>query len=371
MKRTHGCAFSVDALDLLLPDECQLIILSFLPLRDVYRIASSSKRIKALVYAAGRLKAFEMSAMRNDTAIKFGNAHGRKIERLTIHGMRISRALSDNLAKFVHLKHLDTTCAWKSPSVNDRFVSVVSKLPLQSIRFGRNEITERGFRMLCNNLGKTLLDLDFNSPTLRGRSFYHIVRLQNLKHLTFRSSQNLDPSVIPFICSLPKLKTLQLSFLPLISGACISTIASSPLKIETLVLNGMYLNEDHCLQLNKLSPSLKILSICHPKISERVLNFLRLENLSVFTIFCAVNLGGLDFLQGLKNLKGLCLYRCGVRMKSLNKWARTRSHLKFDIYKLCPFRVAGVAVEDEQLNSLQNVSELCIMRRPYRSVFYS
>lgn len=373
MKRTHACAFQRDGLQRI-PKDCQLLVFSFLRLEDVCLVAKLSMRLKHLAYALPQWKRFQMQGLQNQTAISFGWAHGRSIENLSIQGMRISRALCNSFSKYTRLQHLDITTIWKSPSVNDRFVGALMHLPLQSLKFGPNEITEKGFLALCRGLKGTLLTLDFNSRFMRTKGFYYIVHLRKLKSLTLRSCIHLDHTVVPFLCTLKELSTLQLSFLPRLSAGCLNAIKNSPLKdqIQTLILNGMFLSEEHFRTLCHFK-SLKLLSLCHPQISNQALSCFKSNNLTVLTLFCSKALINLDFLRGFPNLNNICLYRCAVKLTNLLKWATERKTLHFDTCKLAPVLENGEVSLSEiiaatPLKALSNVSVIQVTKRPYRLI---
>ena len=372
MKRSHACAFQLDGLERL-PNDCQILVFSFLRLKDVAVVATLSKRLKALAYELPHWKTFDMFGLQNQSAIFFSRAHGRKVESLSVIGMRISRALCNGFSTYNRLEHLDITNIWKSPSVNDRFVNILIHLPLKSLQFGPNEITGKGFLALCKGLGTTLETFDFNSRFIRTKGFYGIVHLQKLKSLTLRSCINLDHTVVPFICALRNLCVLQLSFLPLVSATCLNVINKSPLKdqLVTLVLNGMYLNEEHCTSLSKFK-SLQFLSLCHPQITNQALSCFKSDTLSVFTLFCSKALGKIDFVNGLSNLTSLCFYRCAVNTNSLIHWAERRKKLHIDICKISIFENRQIlplgTPAEKQLRDLPNVSFIKLIPRPFRII---
>ena len=370
MKRSHASAFELDRLNCL-PTDCQLEIFSFLQLNDVAVVALLSTRLKAFAYQLPQWKSFEMYGLQNQSAILLSRAHGRNIERLSVAGMRISRALCNTFSRFTRLEHLDITNIWKSPTVNDRFVNILIHLPLKSLLFGGNEVSTKGFLTLCKGLRHTLETLDVNSRIIQTKGFYGIAQLQKLKSLTFRSCINLDCTVMPFICALKSLQTLQLSFLPLLSANCLNVINNSNLKnqLVKLILNGMYLNEEHFTLLCHFK-SLQFLSLCHPQITNKALCCFHSSTLSVFTLFCSKALGKVDFIKGLTNLKNLCLYRCAIDFNSLMSWAKKRTKLYIDTCKISltdiylPFN----QMHAKQLKALPNVSILQIIERPFKVV---
>ena len=361
MKRTHALAFELDDFDCL-PLDIQLSIFSYLSLSDLFPLATVCKRLKHVSYNLPQWKSFEMQGFQNHSAILFSRAHGRKIESLTVKAMRLTRGLLNTFLGYKHLEYLDITNIWKSPAVNNRFVNILVQLRLKTLLFGPNEITEKGFLSLCKGLKNTLETLDFNSRFMQTKGFYSIVHLQKLKSLTFRSCIHLDHTVIPFICALGNLCTLQLSFLPLVSAACLDTLNKSHLKdqLKTLVLNGMWLNEEHCKLLSKFQ-SLEFLSLCHPQISNKALCCFQSNTLSVFTLFCSRTLHNVDFLKGLPQLQNLCIYRCRVNVNSLISWAQRRKKLHIDTCKIS-LTLDGI----KQMKALPNVSLLQVSQRPFR-----
>tara|TARA_B100000519_G_scaffold202408_1_gene220715 strand:+ start:477 stop:1595 length:1119 start_codon:yes stop_codon:yes gene_type:complete len=369
MKRSHARAFQKDDLFLRLPKDCEEKILDYFTLQELCRgLAPCSSRTRDLVYAPKHWRRISIRGMRNDHAVSLLRLHGRAIERIRADSMRASRAFCDRLMGCKGLQELDLRGIWKSPAVNNRFVSAISSLPLRVLLFGKNELGATGFQRLCHSLAGSLEELDFNSTTLPLRAYYQLVKLRRLRSLTLRCCSQVDQSLLPFLGILERLSSLQLSFLPRLSGAAVASIADSGLckQLQTLVLNGMYLSEHHCFELNKLR-SLRTLSVCHPNIDSRALQRLSLPNLGLLTIFCSKYLDSFEFLRRLPCLKMLCLYRCAVSVRSMQETARACPRVDFKVFMPRKIRAFGVEVSDEELDlaAHPNISHLNLMSRPY------
>jgi hypothetical protein len=369
MKRNYASAFQKDNLFLWLPKDCEDLVFDFLSLQELCQsLARCSSRMRALVYAPKHWRRISVRGMRNERAVSLLSLHGRAIERISVDSMRASRAFCAGLSSCRRLQRLDLRGVWKSPAVNNRFVAAIASLPLKVLLMGKNEIGAVGFQKLCQSLAGSLEELDFNSTTLELRAYYQLVKLRKLQSLTLRCCSHLDNSLVPFLATLQSLRSLQLSFCGRLSGSVVALIASSELcrQLKTLVLNGLFLNELHCLELAKLK-SLQTLSLCHPNIDSRALERLSLPELKLLTIFCSKYLDSFHFLRGLPSLKMLCLYRCAVCIHSMHAEARKRPSLQFKVFMPRRIREFGKTITDRQLDMEQypNISHLNLMTRPY------
>jgi hypothetical protein len=368
MKRNYASAFQKDEL-FWLPKDCEDLVFDFLSLQELCQsLARCSSRMRALVYAPKHWRRISIRGMRNDRAVSLLRLHGRGIDQISVDSMRASRAFCASLSSCQRLRRLDLRGVWKSPAVNNRFVSAIALLPLKILLMGKNEIGKTGFQRLCHSLAGSLEELDFNSTTLSLRSYYHIVKLRKLRSLTLRCCSHIDNSIVPFLATLQDLRSLQLSFCARLAGSVVASIASSELcrQLETLVLNGLFLNESHCVELAKLQ-ALRTLSLCHPNIDSRALRKLSLPELKLLTIFCSKYLDSFQFLRGLPSLKMLCLYRCAVCIHSMHAEARKRPSLQFKVFMPRGIREFGKTITDRQLDMEQypNISHLNLMTRPY------
>lgn len=370
MKRTHGAAFQKDALAAWLPKVCEDLVFSFLSIRDLSRtVAPASRRFKALAYEGRHWRKIKMLGVENYKAQHILRLHGRKMTSLAAHGMRISRAMCRLFSKCSMLRSLDLTGIWKSSAVDRRFVACIAKLPLKELRFGQNEICDEGFDLLCASM-VSLEELDFNSRIVSARSLYNVCMLKNLKSLCLRSCKLANKDTLRSVCRLQSLVSLQLSFLPLLHCDSLSLLYENKTfseRIETLVLNGMFLNRQAVQLLSRLR-NLRVLSLCHPKVNSYALSLLELPKLKLFTVFCANELYDFDWLRKLPLLEQLCLYRCVCSNQSLYKWAKARKGLVFRLYHTRPLRINGVAQHPEEkvdYSSYNNIVRLRLMRRPY------
>lgn len=368
MKRTHAAAFQKDALQQL-PKECEDLLLGFLSVVELCRtVAPASSRLKAIVYHGKNWRNIKLYGLQNERTLSILRLHGRKMDSLRCNGMRISRRMCNRFAKCARLRSLDLTGIWKSSAVDKRFVAVVAKLPLKRLLFGQNEVCDEGFDLLCNKM-PSLEELDFNSKRVSARSLYNVCMLTNLKSLCLRSCAKANEDTIRSLCRLSGLKTLQLSFLPMLHCASLRHLYSGdhPMKkLQTLVLNGMHLDRRRMQKLSLLE-GLRTLSLCHPKTKSNDLELLRLPLLELLTIFCSNELERFDFLEGMPSLRTLCLYRCAASNRSLMQWAQKRPCLQFRLFAPRRLRRAGVPCEDEEIDyeRYQNVSKLQLMCRPY------
>lgn len=370
MKRTHAVAFQgKDALQRL-PKECEDIVISFFSIRDLCKsVAPVSKRWKEISYSEKHWTKIKMLGVQNQRAQSILATHGRKILSLNIYGMRISRAICVLFAKCTRLRSLDLTGIWKSSAIDRRFVYSIAKLPLKQLRFGQNQVCDEGFNFLCASM-PTLEDLDFNSRIVSARSLYNVCMLKNLKGLCLRSCANANSDTLRSICRLKKIRVLQLSFLPMLHCDSLSLLCEDEgiqTRLETLVLNGMFLNRRAVEGLSSMK-ELRVLSLCHPKVNSNDLERLELPRLKILTIFCANELYGFDFLKTMQSLKQLCLYRCACSNRSLLHWAKKRPELHFRLYHPRPIRIGGRLQEPETAISYaahENIAQMHLMRRPY------
>lgn len=369
MKRTHAAAFQKDAFARI-PKECEDIVFGFLSIRDLCRtVAPVSKRLKAIAYSKKHWEKIKMIGVQNQRAQSILATHGRNMKDLTIYGMRISRAMCQMFSKCTSLRSLDLTGIWKSSAVDRRFVSAVSKLPLTHLRFGQNEVCDDGFNLLCSTM-QSLKELDFNSRFVSARSLYNVCMLENLESLCLRSCANANHDTLRSICRLMKLTTLQLSFLPMLHCDSLRLLLEGDgigQNIETLVLNGMFLNRSAMRQISRMN-KLRVLSLCHSKVNSNDLAMLELPQLKILTIFCANELYGFDFLKTIPRLQQLCLYRCACSYQSLLRWAKQRPELHFRLFHPRPIRIEGRVQEPDttiDYETHKNVSHLRLMRRPY------
>jgi len=368
MKRSYASAFERDRL-LCLPKECEEKVFEYLSLQELCKgLVSCSSRMRALVYAPEHWRRIALHGMPNQRAVSLLGLHGRGIEEISVHSMRASRAFCAQLSKCSRLRKLDLRRVWKSPAVNNRLIGTIASLPLKALLFGKNEIGPAGFQKLCQSLAGSLEELDFNSTTLPLRSYYHLVKLRRLRSLTLRCCSQADNSLVPFLETLGSLRCLQLSFCGRLSGAAVVSVANSALaeQLQTLVLNGMYLHEEHCAALGKMR-RLQTLSICHPNIDSAALEKLSLPELKLFTIFCSKYLESFEFLRTLPKLKMLCLYRCALSVQSMQKAAKDRPRLAFKVFMPRKVHEFGIPVRDGELDIRRhrNISHLSIMTRPY------
>jgi hypothetical protein len=306
--------------------------------------------------------------MQNQRAVSLLGLHGRGIEEISVHSMRASRAFCAQLTVCSRLQKLDLRGVWKSPAINNGLVNAIVSLPLRILLFGKNEIGSTGFHKLCQSLAGSLEEFDFNSTTLPQRAYYNIVKLRKLKSLTLRCCTQVEASIVPFLATLNSLRSLQLSFCSKLSGTAIFPISTSALseQLETLVLNGMYLHDNHFAALGKLR-RLQTLSVCHPMIDSGALQELFLPELKLFTIFCSKYLDSFQFVRNLPKLEMLCLYRCAISVESMHEVAKACPNTDFKIFMPRKVNTFGVAVKDSELEieNHRNISHLSIMSRPY------
>lgn len=370
MKRKHAVAFQgKDALERL-PKECEDIVFGFLSIRDLCRsVAPVSKRLKAIAYSGKHWEKIKMLGVHNHRAQKILATHGRNIKDLTFFGMRISRALCTLFTKCTRLRSLDLTGIWKSSAIDRRFVASITKLPLTKLCFGQNQVCDEGFNLLCASM-PLLEELDFNSRTVSARALYNVCMLTNLKSLCLRSCAHANRDTLRSICRLKKLRVLQLSFLPMLHCDSLRLLFEEENlreRLETLVLNGMFLNRSAAQGISSMK-ALRLLSLCHPKVNSNDLAVLDLPKLEIITLFCANELYGFDFLKRMPSLKQLCLYRCACSNSSMLRWVKRRPELHFRLYHPRPIRIDGRLQEPEtaiDFASHANLTQLRLMRRPY------
>tara|TARA_B110000003_G_scaffold96937_1_gene99084 strand:- start:11913 stop:13034 length:1122 start_codon:yes stop_codon:yes gene_type:complete len=373
MKRGHAAAFGIDALRKL-PKECELLVVGFLTVVDLCGgLAPTSSRFRDLVYESKNWQKIRVTGLSNQRVLSIVGLHGRKMKSLSLYGMRVSRALCRIFSKCTRLQSLDLTGIWKSPAVDKRFVAAVSTLPLKRLLFGQNELCDEGFDLICKSM-PTLEELDFNSRRVSARSLYAVCMLRNLESLCLRSCSKANEDVVRSVCRLPALKTLQLSFLPMVHCSSLRHLYGQEYgileRLETLVLNGMYIDKERLRALSGMR-KLRTLSLCHPKVNSRDLEGLCLPTLELLTVFCANDLATFDFLGNLPSLRTLCLYRCACSNRSLMQWARKRPEMTVRIFASRPLRRAGERCADEPLDLAghANIKELQLMRRPYPMFF--
>ena len=367
MKRTHSSAFQEDALQKL-PKECEDIVFAYLSVTELCQtVAPASSRLRAIAYQSKYWRNLRILGMQNQRALEILRLHGRKMQQLTCYGMRISRALCQRFTKCSALQSLDLTGIWKSTAIDKRFVSAITLLPLKQLLFGHNEVCDEGFTLLCNNLSG-LEELDFNSRKVSSRALYNLCMLTNLTSLCLRSCAHANEDTVRSICRLQKLKTLQLSFLPMLHCTSLRHLYCNGIvnRLQTLVLNGMYLDRDSLRKLS-LFRKLRVLSVCHPKISSTDLERVSIPSLELLTIFCSNEMYCFDFLSNFPSLKTLCLYRCACSNTSLMQWAGRRPMLEFRLFAPRALRQGGEPRPDKTLNykAYANLKELRLMRRPY------
>lgn len=369
MKRTHAAAFQKDALSKL-PQECEIIVFGFLSIMDLcMTVAPASSRLKQIAYDERHWKKIKMLGVQNQRAQRILKVHGRKIESLTTYGMRISRAVCQLFSRCNMLQSLDLTGIWKSSAIDRRFVKAVSSLPLKRLLFGQNEVCDEGFDHLCSSL-EGLEELDFNSRIVSSRSLYNVCMLKNLERLCIRSCANANEDTVRSISRLQKLKSLQLSFLPMLHCNGLRHLyANENLRerLESLVLNGMHLNASALKGLSVFR-NLEVLSLCHPKINSRDLGKASFPSLRIATIFCASELYGFDFLGQMPHLHQLCLYRCACSFRSLMQWVERKKNLHFRLYQPRPVRINGRPQEAEEkidYDGHANLTQLRLMQRPH------
>ena len=374
MKRKHDAAFSDDCFKRI-PKDCENRIMMFLSTVDLCRtLAAASSRMRDLAYEGKNWRKIKIIGVQNQRTLSILDLHGRKMDTLKFYGMRISRGMSDMFSKCKRLMSLDMTGIWKSPAVNDRFVNAIRHLPLRRLLFGQHEVQDQGFNLLCDSLSHTLEELDFNSRTVSSKSLCNVHFLVNLTSLCVRSCIKLDDRVVQGICSLPRLETLQLSFLPGLHCSSLQHVYGTDYgigqRLQTLVLNGMHVDKERLSALSVMT-NLQTVSLCHPSLNSNDLYFFRPPRLRSLTMFCANQLFTFDFLQNLPNLRMLCLYRCSFSVRSLQKWAKRMPRLMIRIFARRPLRDAGVLVEDDCIDydSHENMKKMYVVRRPY-PVFY-
>ena len=373
MKRTHAAAFEKDVLARL-PKECEDLVFEFLSVLELCKsLAPVSSRMKAIAYEGKNWRKIQMVGMQNHRMQQVLRLHGRKMHGLICYGMRISRAACKLFSKCSVLQSLDLTGIWKSTAIDKRFVAAISVLPLKRLLFGLNEVCDEGFNTLCRKMS-SLEELDFNSKKVSARSLYNVCMLTNLRSLCFRSCNNANEDTVRSLCRLPKLKTLQLSFLPMVHCASLKHlyVEEHGLKdrLQTLVLNGMFLTPHRIEELSSLR-KLRVLSVCHSKINSNDLELLRLPLLEILTIFCSNELESFNFLSEFPVLKTLCLYRCAFSNRSLMRWVQRRPGVEFRLFTPRPLRRGGEVRADEPLDyeRFKNLKKLRLMRRPYPMFF--
>ena len=368
MKRSHAVAFEKDIFFTRLPKECEAKILGYLRLTELCKsLSCCSKRTKGLVYDAKNWRRVCIRGMQNGCAVTLLRAHGRHFEKLKLDSMRVSRIFCNRLSSCTKLQVLDLRGIWKSSVVNDGFVTSISKLPLKRLLFGKNDIGNVGFQRLCKEFSGSLEELDFNSRTVDLRSFYHLAKLKRLNALTLRCCNRADHTIVPMLAVLKDLKTLQLSFLSQMSPLCVEEIVRTNLPLETLVLNGMYLNDYHMHQVNRIA-SLQQLSLCHHNMSSNVLRQLSLKNLRLLTIFCSKELDSFSFLRNLPRLTTLCLFRCSVSEQSLIEHARLFPLLNIKVHMIQGRLMHSEkthTIDKKKLTACKNISYLNLHTKPY------
>lgn len=375
MKRSYAVAFEKDIF-FRLPKECENRILAYLSLPELCRsLSTCSKRTKALVYAAKYWKEVCIRGMQNSCSVGLLRLHGRHFEKIKLHSMRISRVFCNGLSSCSNLQELDLRGIWKSSVVNNNFIASLSKLPLRVLLFGKNEVGSNGFQRICHQFANTMEEFDFNSKLVSLRSYYCLSKMKRLRCLTLRCCNHLDHTVVPMLALLTDLRTLQLSFLSHMSPMCVEAIVQSALctQLETLVLNGMYLNDYHCQLLNRMV-SLRQLSLCHPNMNSNVLEHVCLPELQLLTIFCSKHLRNFAFLKGLPKLMTLCLFRCALSVSSLLENTEQRPKLSVKVHliqDLCEGCAVPQRVSKEKLSKAKNVSYLNLVTRPYPFVYFS
>jgi hypothetical protein len=369
MKRTHAAAFQKDALSKL-PPECENIVFGFLSILDLcMTVAPASSRLKAVAYDGRNWKKIKMLGVQNQRAQQILRVHGRKIESLMTYGMRISRAVCKLFSRCTMLESLNLTGIWKSSAIDRRFVKAISSLPLKRLLFGQNEVCDEGFDHLCTSL-EGLKELDFNSRIVSSRSLYNVCMLSNLERLCIRSCANANEDTVRSISRLQKLKSLQLSFLPMLHCNSLRHLyenESLQERLESLVLNGMHLDA-RAFQSLSLFRNLEVLSLCHPKINSRDLAKAAFPRLRIATIFCSSELYAFDFLGKMPLLHQLCLYRCACSFRSLMQWVERKKTLHFRLYQPRPIRINGRLQEPEgkiDYDGNANLTQLRLMRKPH------
>lgn len=370
MKRSHAVAFQANDALQKLPQECEDIVFSFLSIRDLCRsVAPVSQRLREISYSEKHWTKIKMLGVQNQRAQSILTTHGRKIVSLNIYGMRISRAVCRLFSKCTRLQLLDLTGIWKSSAIDRRFVQSIAKLRLRKLRFGQNQVCDEGFDFLCASM-PTLEDLDFNSRIVSARSLYNVCMLKNLKGLCLRSCANANGDTLRSICRLENLRVLQLSFLPMLHCDSLRLLYEEEgirKRLETLVLNGMFLNRTAVEGLSTMK-ALRVLSLCHPKVNSNDLERLELPRLEILTIFCANELYRFDFLKTMPVLKQLCLYRCACSNRSMLSWVKKRPELQFRLYQTRNIRLFGRQQEQEEAidyDTYANLTQLRLMRRPH------
>ena len=370
MKRVYSSAFPDKDLWHRLPPDCENLVISFLPLRDVAsKVTVLSQRFRGLALAQPHWGSVHLNRASNQNVQRLLRAHGRKFRSLKLCGMRISRGICQSITQHcVVLERLDLVGVWNSPALNIRFTKTVATLPcLKSLKFGTNNVCAKGMKHLCLSLKDTLEELDFNARNLPTSGFYPIEHLKKLKSLTLRSSNHVDLSVVErSVCTLPNLKHLHLCFLPRLSrravGMLCETIGS---QLVTLVLNGMFLLPADVEAIGKRMPKLEILSLCHHRHGSTLFENFYSASLRILMVFHCRQMRTFSWVKGLERLQVLCLYRCSFQQSTLHNYARNKGkHILFRIFSHRPIRNHGVQEEDIEFEEAPNVISLTIFERP-------